>query len=49
VILYYGVPILPAGFRSGEMSSNAGGLIRWPVWLMMPVGFTLLLLQGCRN
>jgi TRAP-type mannitol/chloroaromatic compound transport system permease small subunit len=29
------------------MSSNAGGLIRWPVYLMMPLGFGLLLLQGC--
>ena len=28
------------------MSSNAGGLIRWPVYLMMPLGFGLLFLQG---
>ena len=28
------------------MSSNAGGLIRWPVYLLIPVGFSLLLLQG---
>ncbi len=28
------------------MSSNAGGLIRWPVYLMMPLGFALLMLQG---
>ena len=28
------------------MSSNAGGLIRWPVVLTMPVGFGLLWLQG---
>ena len=33
-------------FVSGEMSSNAGGLIRWPVKLLIPVGFALLLLQG---
>lgn len=46
VILYYGVPFFLQGFRSGEMSSNAGGLIRWPVYLMMPLGFILLLLQG---
>ena len=32
--------------RSGEVSSNAGGLIRWPVYAMIPIGFTLLLLQG---
>jgi len=46
VILYYGIPFFLQGFRSGEMSSNAGGLVRWPVYLMMPVGFALLLLQG---
>lgn len=29
-----------------EMSSSAGGLLRWPVKLLLPVGFTLLGLQG---
>jgi len=33
-------------FTSGEMSQNAGGLIRWPVVLAMPLGFGMLLLQG---
>lgn len=33
-------------FVGAEMSSNAGGLIRWPVKLLIPVGFGLLLLQG---
>jgi TRAP-type mannitol/chloroaromatic compound transport system permease small subunit len=46
VILYFGIPFFLQGFRSGEMSSNAGGLVRWPVYLMMPIGFVLLLLQG---
>jgi TRAP-type mannitol/chloroaromatic compound transport system permease small subunit len=46
VILWMAVPFFLQGFHSGEMSSNAGGLIRWPVYLMMPVGFALLLLQG---
>lgn len=46
IILWFGVPFFLQGFHSGEMSSNAGGLIRWPVYLMMPVGFLLLLLQG---
>jgi TRAP-type mannitol/chloroaromatic compound transport system, small permease component len=46
VILYFAVPFFLQGYRSGEMSSNAGGLIRWPVYLMMPLGFGLLLLQG---
>jgi TRAP-type mannitol/chloroaromatic compound transport system permease small subunit len=44
-ILWYGIPFFVKGFESGEMSSNAGGLIRWPVYLMMPLGFSLLLLQ----
>ena len=46
LIIYYGVPFFLQAFNSGEMSSNAGGLIRWPVYLMMPLGFGLLLLQG---
>ena len=33
-------------YASNEMSNNAGGLIRWPVVLTMPVGFGLLWLQG---
>jgi TRAP-type mannitol/chloroaromatic compound transport system permease small subunit len=33
-------------YQTGEMSGNPGGLIRWPVWLALPVGFTLLMLQG---
>ena len=32
--------------NSGEMSQNAGGLIRWPIALMLPLGFALLSLQG---
>ncbi len=31
----------------GEISNNAGGLIRWPVKLLFPIGFGLLVLQGC--
>lgn len=45
-ILWYGVPFFLRGFTSGEMSSNAGGLVRWPVYAMIPLGFGLLLLQG---
>jgi TRAP-type mannitol/chloroaromatic compound transport system permease small subunit len=33
-------------FQSGEMSPDAGGLIRWPVRLLIPLGFALLALQG---
>ncbi|MGE8396665.1 MAG: TRAP transporter small permease subunit [Comamonas sp.] len=46
LVIYYGVPFFLQALNSGEMSSNAGGLIRWPVYLMMPLGFGLLLLQG---
>ncbi|APW39200.1 C4-dicarboxylate ABC transporter substrate-binding protein [Rhodoferax koreense] len=46
VILYYGIPFFLKGYASGEMSSNAGGLVRWPVYAMIPLGFGLLLLQG---
>ena len=31
---------------TGEMSQNAGGLIRWPATLAMPVGFAMVWLQG---
>jgi TRAP-type mannitol/chloroaromatic compound transport system permease small subunit len=44
-VLWYGIPFFLQGYASGEMSSNAGGLIRWPVYAMIPIGFTLLLLQ----
>lgn len=46
VILYYGIPFAALSIRSGEMSSNAGGLIVWPAKLLVPLGFALLILQG---
>lgn len=45
-ITYLSWPIFMNAWNSGEMSSNAGGLIRWPARLMIPVGFALLSLQG---
>ena len=30
----------------GEVSSNAGGLMRWPIKIFLPIGFALLSLQG---
>jgi TRAP-type mannitol/chloroaromatic compound transport system permease small subunit len=33
-------------YVSGEMSQNAGGLIRWPATLALPVGFAMVWLQG---
>ena len=39
-------PLLARAYLSGEMSSNAGGLIRWPVLALLPLGFGLLGAQG---
>lgn len=40
------LPLVVRAYVSGEMSSNAGGLIRWPVFALVPVGFGLLALQA---
>lgn len=46
LICYLSIPFFEASFLSNEQSSNAGGLIRWPVKLLVPVGFFLLSLTG---
>ena len=46
LMVYYSWPLFLKMYMSGEMSSNAGGLIRWPVMLLLPLGFALLFLQG---
>ena len=46
LMVYFSWPLFVKMYMSGEMSSNSGGLIRWPAMLMLPVGFALLLLQG---
>jgi len=33
-------------YAVGEISANAGGLLRWPVKILIPLGFLLLALQG---
>ena len=45
-ILWFSMPFFLNGLRSGEVSANAGGLILWPVYLMLPLGFGLLLIQA---
>lgn len=45
-IMWLSWPIFMNAIISGEQSSNAGGLIRWPARLMIPIGFFLLSLQG---
>lgn len=46
IMLYLSWPYFMESVRVGEISSNAGGLVRWPAKLMIIVGFGLLLLQG---
>ncbi len=39
-------PLFTRALASGEVSSNAGGLLRWPALLLLPLGFGLVALQG---
>jgi TRAP-type mannitol/chloroaromatic compound transport system permease small subunit len=46
VLIWFTWPWFLESWRTGEVSANAGGLPRWPVKLILPVGFLLVLLQG---
>jgi TRAP-type mannitol/chloroaromatic compound transport system permease small subunit len=46
ILTYFTWPWFVDSWVQHEESSNAGGLIRWPVKLLMPVGFALMTLQG---
>jgi TRAP-type mannitol/chloroaromatic compound transport system permease small subunit len=46
ILVYFTWPWFVESWRINEASSNAGGLIRWPVKLLLPVGFALMALQG---
>jgi TRAP-type mannitol/chloroaromatic compound transport system permease small subunit len=46
ILIQMSWPLFVRAWQSGEMSQNAGGLIRWPVYLLLPVGMSLLFLQG---
>ena len=46
LIAYLAWPVFMRAYVSGEMSENAGGLVRWPVYFLAPAGFALLALQG---
>ena len=46
IMINLGWPLFERAWSTGEMSQNAGGLIRWPVWLLLPLGFGILLLQS---
>ena len=46
LMAYLSWPLLVKMYVTHEMSNNAGGLIRWPAMLMLPLGFGLMFLQG---
>ncbi len=46
IIMYLSWPMFWQSFVSGERSGDAGGLIRWPAKILVPIGFALLSLQG---
>ena len=45
-VLWLSLPLVAESYKINEYSANAGGLIRWPVKILLPIGFTLLALQG---
>ena len=46
LLIAQSVPVALEAWHNGETSPNAGGLIRWPVYALLPLGMTLLLLQS---
>ena len=46
LIAWFAWPFFAESWRIQEMSMNAGGLIRWPVKLILVVGFVLVAIQG---
>lgn len=46
IMVWLSWPLFSSALATGEMSQNAGGLIRWPAYLLMPLGFGLLLIQA---
>ena len=46
VVIDLSLPLVIRAYTMHEMSNNAGGLVRWPVFALLPIGFVLLGLQG---
>lgn len=46
LVLWLSIPLVKESMAIGEMSANPGGLIRWPMKVLLPLGFLLLALQG---
>jgi TRAP-type mannitol/chloroaromatic compound transport system permease small subunit len=45
-IVWTALPSVMVAYTSGEVSANPGGLIRWPLYVLVPLGFVLLALQA---
>jgi TRAP-type mannitol/chloroaromatic compound transport system permease small subunit len=46
LVLWLSLPLIAESYKINEHSANAGGLLRWPVKILLPIGFSLLALQG---
>lgn len=46
IIGWLSIPMFTNSYAIHEMSTNAGGLLRWPIKICVPIGFALLTLQG---
>ena len=46
ILTYFTWPWFVESWLQNEQSSNAGGLIRWPVKLLLPLGFCMMAVQG---
>jgi TRAP-type mannitol/chloroaromatic compound transport system permease small subunit len=46
IMIQLGWPLFQQAYETGEMSQNAGGLIRWPALGLVPLGFAILLAQS---
>ncbi len=46
LLAYLSWPFFYQAYAVGEMSGNAGGLLRWPIKFVIPSGFVMLALQG---
>jgi TRAP-type mannitol/chloroaromatic compound transport system permease small subunit len=46
LIVYFSWPMWVQSYQLQEVSTSAGGLIRWPVKILIPIGFALLVMQA---
>ena len=46
IVVWLSWPVFLAKLASGESSNNTGGLVLWPAWMLIPLGYTSLGIQG---